>query len=66
MRLLEEAFSKASQLSSVEPDALAEWLLRELESESHWDKLFLGSQDELSDLVEHRRGKTEELDPDRK
>ncbi len=69
-KLLEEAFSKASQLSSEEQDALAEWLLRELQSESRWEKLFLGSQDELSDLAtdalaEHSRGETEELDPDR-
>ena len=66
-KLLEKAFSQASQLSSEEQDALADWLLKELESESLWDKLFAESQDELSKLaanalVEHRRGGTEELD----
>ncbi len=69
-KLLEEAFLKASQLSSEEQDALADWLLRELESESRWEKLFFKSQNELSNLAadalaEHRRGETEELDPDR-
>ena len=69
-KLLEEAFSKASQLSSEEQDALAGWLLKDLESESHWEKLFIKSQDTLSNLAadalaEHRRGETEELEPDR-
>ncbi len=69
-KLLEEAFSKASQLSSVEQDALAEWLIKELESESRWEKLFAKSQNELSSLAadalaEHRRDETEELDPAR-
>ena len=68
-KLLEKAFSQASQLSPEEQDALADWLLKELESESRWDKLFAESQDELSKLAtdalaEHRRGETEELDPD--
>ncbi len=69
-KLLEKAFSKASQLSSEEQDALADWLLRELESESRWEKLFYESQNELGilaadALAEHRRGETEELDLDR-
>jgi len=68
-KLLEKAFSKASQLSSEEQDVLADWLLKEIESESRWRKLFDESQDELSRmaadaLAEHRRGETEELDPD--
>ena len=69
-KLLEKAFSKASQLSLEEQDALADWLLSELESESRWEKLLHESQNELSNLAadalaEHRRGETEELDPDR-
>ena len=69
-KLLEEVFSKASQLSSEEQDALAEWLIKELEAESRWEKLFAKSQNELGNLAadalaEHRRGETEELDPAR-
>ncbi len=68
-KLLEQAFSQASQLSAEEQDALADWLLKELESESRWEKLFAESQDELGKLAadalaEHRRGETKELDPD--
>lgn len=68
-KLLEKAFSQASQLSVEEQDALADWLLKELESESRWEKLFAESQDELSKLAadalaEHRRGETKELDPE--
>jgi hypothetical protein len=68
-KLLEKAFSQASQLSAEEQDALADWLLKELESESRWEKLFAESQDELGKLAEdalaeHRRGETEELNPE--
>ena len=68
-KLLEKAFSKASQLSAKEQDALAGWLLKELESESRWEALFAQSQDELGKLAEdalaeHHRGETEELDPE--
>lgn len=65
---LEEAFAKASRLPPEEQDALAAWLLKELESEDRWDGLFARSQDALEKLAEkalaeHRKGETEELDP---
>lgn len=68
-KLLEQAFAKASKLPPEEQDALADWLLHELESENRWNKLFAGSQDALADLAaealaEHRAGKTQALDPD--
>ncbi len=66
---LEQAFAEASKLPSTEQDQVADLLLAELESEKRWDKLFADSQDVLSKLAvealaEHRRGQTQELDPD--
>ena len=66
-RLLEKAFEKAATLSPQEQDALADWLLKELESEERWAKLFKNSQDDLSKLGkealdEHRKGETTDLD----
>ncbi len=65
---LEEAFTKASRLPPEEQDALAAWLLKELESEDRWDRLFARSQGALGRLAaealaEHSEGETEELDP---
>lgn len=66
---LEQAFTEVSKLSPKEQDALADWLLAELESERRWDKRFTDSQDVLSNLAsealaEHRKGQTQELHPD--
>ncbi len=67
-KLLEQAFAKASALPPDEQDALADWLLKELESESRWSERFTGSQEALAKLAaealaEHRDGQTQELDP---
>ena len=50
--------------------SLADWVLAELRSEEKWDRLFANSQEALSKLAsealaEHRRGQTQELNPDR-
>ena len=68
--LLEQAFSQASKLPPQEQDAIADWLLKELESENQWDGSLAESQDALSKLgsealAEHRQGHTQELDPDK-
>ena len=68
--LLEQAFAKASKLPPKEQDAIAVWLLKELESEKRWNGAFADSQDALSKLgsealAEHRQGNTQELDPDK-
>ncbi len=65
---LKRAFSEASKLSPEEQNILAEWLLTELSSEKRWSKLFENSQDILATLGqkaldEHRKGKTQGLDP---
>jgi hypothetical protein len=68
-KALEKAFDEASKLSESEQDALGEWLLSEIQSERQWDRAFARSQGLLSRLArdartEHRRGQTDELDPD--
>ncbi len=69
-KVLEQAFDAASKLSESEQNALGEWLLAEIESEREWDQAFARSQNLLARLAkeaqaEHRRGETDELDPDR-
>ena len=67
---LELAFAEATKLLPKEQDRLAEWLLAELASEKRWNQLFTESQDVLETLAsealdEHRRGQTQELDPEK-
>ena len=69
-RLLEKAFQDASKLPDIEQNALAKWLLEELEAERKWDRAFAGSEDILGRLADeaieaHRRGKTTPLDIDK-
>ena len=68
-KLLEEAIAKIAELPESDQDSIASWLLEELESEGHWEKLFSESGDSLGRLAdealgEHAGGRTEELDPD--
>jgi hypothetical protein len=49
--LLEQAFAQAAKCPPQEQDAIADWLLKELESEGRWDKAFAASQDALSELA---------------
>ncbi|MCX5894014.1 MAG: hypothetical protein NTW80_13810 [Deltaproteobacteria bacterium] len=65
--LLEEAFTKASRLSSQEQDSLAALVLEEIDSERRWEELFAQSQDQLADLAEEaltefKEGKTKSLE----
>ena len=66
-KLLERAFKKASQLPEVDQNALAKWVIEELESEGRWEKVFAGSEDILDRLADealtaHKDGKTKRLD----
>ncbi|MHB1377220.1 MAG: hypothetical protein ACYCXB_07350 [Candidatus Humimicrobiaceae bacterium] len=66
-KLLERAFKEASRLSEVEQNALAKWVLEELEAEGRWEKTFAGSEDILDRLADeaiaaHKNGKTNPLD----
>lgn len=69
-QLLEQAFDEASKLTVLEQNVFARWMLLELASEKRWDKAFANSEDLLSQLAdealaEHKKGKTELLDPDK-
>ena len=69
-KLLEKAFNEASKLPKIEQNALAKWLLKELEAERKWDELFAESEsllDQLADeaLEEYRSGKTKPLELDK-
>ncbi len=68
-KLLEKVFVQAGNLSEIEQNALAKWLLSELSSEKHWDKAFAESEEALEKLAdealgEHKNKKTQPLDPD--
>jgi len=69
-KLLEVAFKKASKLPEVEQNAIAKWLLEELEDEKKWEKEFSESEDVLDRLADeavkaHGKGKTRPMDFDR-
>ena len=69
-RLLEKAFNEVSKLPVVDQNAIAKWLLKELESEKQWEQIFAESEDALDQfaneaLKAHKRGKTKPLDIDR-
>jgi len=49
---LQNAFETASRLPDSEQDAIAAWLIAELESERKWDELFNKSQDKLGALAD--------------
>jgi replication fork clamp-binding protein CrfC len=69
-QLLKKAFKEASKLPATEQNALAKWLLEELEAEKKWELMFAESEDildKLADeaLAEYKKGKTRPLDFDR-
>jgi len=66
-KLLERAFKKASHLPEVEQNALARWLIDELEAERAWDARFAESEDVLESLANEaiglrKKGKAKSLD----
>lgn len=66
---LEKAFQEAAALPEDAQNEFAAWMLDELAHEEKWNRLLGESQDSLSRLArealrEHRRGKTESLNPD--
>ena len=68
-KLLEQAIARVMQLPETEQDAIAAFILEELEDEAPWDRAFSQSQDMLAKLAaealaEDRAGKTQELDPE--
>lgn len=68
-KLLEQAITKIRQLSEIEQDAIAAFILEELEDEANWDRAFSQSYDLLAKLAtealaEDQAGITQELDPE--
>jgi hypothetical protein len=64
--LLKKAFEEASKLPEVEQNALAKWVMEELESEGRWEKAFAVSEDVLDKLADealsaHKQGRTKPL-----
>ena len=69
--MLEKAFFEAAKVPDVEQNALARWVLDEIESDRKWDTLFAESEDTLAQLAsealeEEEQGKTTRLDVDKK
>ena len=68
-KMLEKAFKEASRLSEIEQNALAKWLLEELEEDKKWDKVLAESESTLDKLADealdtHKQGKTKPLSID--
>ncbi|MBU0701220.1 hypothetical protein KKE26_08025 [bacterium] len=68
-QLLECVVEKARKLPEIEQDAIAMFMIEEIEDEMRWEKAFAGSQDVLAMLAqeamaEDRIGKTKRLDPE--
>ena len=66
-KLLEKAFKAASKLPVVDQNALAKWVIEELEAEKKWELMFAESEDVLRKLANealaaHQKGKTGQLD----
>ena len=69
-QLLERAFEAASKLPDPEQDAVASFLLAELESERCWAEAFATSQHQLASLAdealrEFEAGETQLMDLER-
>lgn len=68
--MLEKAFTEASKLPDMEQNALARWVLGEIEADKKWDSLFAESEDTLGQLAlealnEDQQGYTIKLDIDK-
>jgi hypothetical protein len=68
-QLLEQAYKRLADLPDDDQDAMAEFIIEELEDEHRWRAAFDASPDVLVRLAEearkeHRAGLTQVLDPD--
>lgn len=50
--LMEKAINAIAELPESEQDAIAAWILEEIESERRWSKVFEESQDLLAELAD--------------
>ena len=70
-KALEDAFREASQLPEPDQDSLAAAIRAEIAAEADWEQAFRGSQDVLSQLAdealsEHRSGRTQPFEPEKR
>jgi len=66
-KLLEKAFKEVSKLPEIEQNAIAKWLLEELDADREWEQAFTESEEILTWLADEaleaqRKGKTIPLD----
>lgn len=66
--LLERAIHRVLDMPARRQNAIARFLLAEMDAEEQWDASFSASQNELANLAgdaieEHRRGRTRKMDP---
>ena len=69
-KLLEQAFHEAAALPKKQQDAIARFLLAEMQDEARWDAAFAASQDELAQMAkearsEYKAGQTKSLNVSR-
>ena len=69
-RLLDRAFQEASKLPEIAQNALAKWLMGEMEDEKEWEMTFAETEDVLERLADEallsdKQGKTNPLDVDK-
>ncbi len=69
-KLLDRAFQEASKLPEVAQNALAKWLMEEMEDEKRWEATFAETEDVLEKLADDallsdKHGKTTPLDMDK-
>ena len=66
-KLLEKAFQEASKLPETTQNAIAKWIMEEMEDEKKWEASFAETEDileQLADkaLLDEKQGKTKILD----
>jgi hypothetical protein len=69
-KLLDRAFEEASKLPEIAQNALAKWLMEEMEDEKNWEMTFAETEDILERLADEalladKQGKTNPLDMDK-
>ena len=69
-KLLDRAFQEASKLPEITQNALANWLIEEMEDEKKWERTFAETEDILERLADEallsdKQGETKPLDVDK-
>ncbi len=66
-KLLDRAFEEAAKLPEIAQNALAKWLMEEMEDEKKWEMTFAETEDILErladeELLADKQGKTDLMD----